>query len=450
MSGYRTIRSNRARLGQLSWGDRVVLCLMFLLPVPTFLGEVAARAADAVRFGSVVSHLFSRGRLGQGRHTRRINIILLLMFLCGFLSLVCGESHSIRDFLDVLRIVAFWTVFIFGASLCWRGQSRTDAVVSFSKFLLLIGALNALFTLSQYVFPEATRPVQAFYTSDERHIDLLPEQGRAFGFFGNPNTNAVMLLLLSLPGLVIFQLTKQTRYLILGVLVLSAVVLTSSRTGLVLAAVMVAVLCIASRKLTYLAALALVAWLSYVLLAYLVTTGTLKDWFPYLSDLLSKIYGALHGDQFDVNSIHSFNARLAIWDDALEWFHSSPLLGAGPLREVIPSFSDNYYVYLLSRYGIVGLSLYAVYSVYIAAISVLAVLTNKCPQREWGLLTLASVVTVNVANYTMDAFPVIPIAAVSLLYAGYLSCLVDMSGSTIRRKFVPQVRPKRRIAYSRN
>ncbi len=294
-----------------------MLCLMFLLPVPTFLGEVAARSADMVRFGSVFTHLFTRARFGRGKHIRRITIILLLMFLCAFLSFVAGESHSIRDLLDVFRIAAFCAVFIFGALLCWRGQSQFDAAVSFSKFLLLIGTLNAMFTLAQYTFPIATRPVQAFYANDERHIDLLPEQGRAFGFFGNPNTNAVMLLLLSLPGLVAFQLTGRSRYLALAFFVFTAVLLTACRTGMILGVVMVAVICVASRKLSYLAALAVAAWVSYELLAYLVTTGTLKDWSPYLSELLTKIYGALQGDHFDVNSIHSFNARLAIWDDAM-------------------------------------------------------------------------------------------------------------------------------------
>ena len=144
-------------------------------------------------------------------------------------------------------------------------------------------------------------------------------------------------------------------------------------------------------------------------------------------------------------------ARLAIWDElAPEWYRSNPILGAGPLRELIPSFSDNYYVYLLSRYGIEGLGLYATYSAYIATISVLAVLTKKCPQREWGLLTLAAVVTVNVANYTMDAFPIVPIAAVSLLYAGYLSCLVDMPNSAIRRNVVSPLPRKGTVAYFAN
>ena len=174
MRNYRPIRRSSARLGKLTLSDRIVLCLMFLLPVPTFLGEVAARSADMVRFGSVFTHLFTRARFGRGKHIRRITIILLLMFLFAFLSFVAGESHSIRDLLDVFRIAAFWAVFIFGASLCWRGQSQFDAAVSFSKFLLLIGTLNAMFTLAQYTFPIATRPVQAFYANDERQYRPSP------------------------------------------------------------------------------------------------------------------------------------------------------------------------------------------------------------------------------------------------------------------------------------
>lgn len=450
MVKHRPIRPGSPPPAKLSWGDRVVLCLMFLLPVPSFLGEAAARSADAVRFGSLSSVLFTRQGYARGWHVRAIAAILVLMFLFACASLICGESHSLRDLLDVLRIAAFGAVFLFGASLCWRGRGSAEAALCFSRFLLTIGALNALFTLAQYTFPETTRPIQALYATDERHIDLLSEQGRAFGFFANPNTNAVMLLLLSLPGLVVFQLTGQTRYLLLGIFVFASVLLTASRTGIVLAAVIVTVLCIASRKLSYLIALSAIAWISYQALTFLVDTDIVRDWFPYLSELLTKIHGALHGDQFDVNSIQSFHARIAIWDDALEWFHTHPILGAGPLRDVIPSFSDNYYIYLLSRYGIAGLGCYAAYSVYIAVLSVVAILTKTRPHREWGLLTLASVVTVNVANYTIDAFPIVPIAMLTLLYAGYMSCLSELPRASRQRSLVSLARVKQFAASPHN
>jgi hypothetical protein len=427
--------AGRTASKRLSSVDRFVLCLMFLLPVPSFLGEFAARTADAVRFGSVWTHLLTVRGHARGRHVRHVSLLLVLMFLFACVSLVCGESHSFRDVLDVLRNAMFCAVFLYGASLCWRVQPDMLSVVSFSRFLLALGMLNAIFTLAQYLFPTATQFLQELYTTDSRHIELLPEQGRAFGFFANPNTNAVMLLLLSLPGLALFQLTRRTSYLVLGGLVFASVLLTASRTALILGAVMVAVLCIASRKTSYLVVLALSGWISYEVLEYLVDSGAVRDWFPYLSELLMKVHGALHGDQFDVTSINSFNARLAIWDEALEWFYARPIIGAGPLRDVIPSFADNYYIYLLSRYGITGLGFYALYTFYVAGLAVVGILSKRHPVKEWGMLTLAAVVTVNLANLTMEAFPNVPIATVTLLYAGYMACLTE----------TPSVRGRRRV-----
>jgi O-antigen ligase len=435
-----TTRSIRDASKRLCLGDRFVLSLMFLLPVPSILGEVAARAADAVRFGSVWTHLLTVRGQARGRHVRQVAFVLVLLFVFACISLVFGESHTFRDVLDVLRIAMFCAVFLYGASLCSRIRPAQDSVISLSRFLLALGTLNAVFTLSQYLFPTATQFLQELYTTESRHIELLPEQGRAFGFFANPNTNAVMLLLFSLPGLTLFQLTRRTGYLVLGSLVAASVLLTASRTALILAAVMITVLCIASRKTSYLVVLALSAWISYEILEYLVDSGAVRDWFPYLSELLMKIHGALHGDQFDVTSINSFNARLAIWDEALEWFYARPILGAGPLRDVIPSFADNYYVYLLSRNGIVGLALYAIFTLYISGLSLVAILRKQHPAKEWGMLTLAALATVNVANVSMEAFPNVPIATITLLYTGYMTCLSEtLPKKAGRRNHIAQI-----------
>ena len=327
------------------------------------------------------------------------------------------------------------------------------------KLLLAIGVLNALFTICQYRFPNVTRPFQELFAMGDRHIDLLSEQGRAFGFFVNPNTNAVMLLLLAVPSVALFRLTSQFRYLVLGSFVMATIVLTGSRTGLVLAAVAIVVLCVASRKFSYLIVLAPIAWGAYESLEFLVRTGAVRDWFPYLAELLLKIDGALHGDGFDLASVNSFHSRLENWELALDWYRTRPWLGCGPLREVLPSFVDNYYVYLLSRYGLVGLSLYALYSVYVAALAIAALLRRSRPQSDWALVALTSVVVVNVANYTMDAFIIVPIGSVCLLYSGFMVSLMDMSrtapkmrrqaGSVPRRRrILPQMAgPYARLAF---
>jgi hypothetical protein len=424
----------------LSLGDRVVILIMFLLPIPIFLGDAAARCADVVRFGTTSGHLLFSPRLSWGRHVWRTSAILLLMFLFACVSLAIGTSHTLRDMLDVLRIAAFWTVFLFGASVAWKGRSNASALIAFSQLMLAIGVLNAVFTIGQFYFPNVTRPLQLMYAIGELRLlrmDLISEQGRAIGFFSNPNTNAIMLLLLALPSIALFQLTLRRSYLVLGAFVFATILLTASRTGLILLAVVVTVLCVASRKLGYMAALAVICCGAYFTLGILVETDLVRDWFPYLTELLVKVHGAIKGEHFDVESINSFHERLLIWERTLEWYHLSPVLGSGPLRDELHSFADNYYVYLLSRYGMVGLVLYVSFSIYILTISISAIVSGARPIREWGIVTLAALVTVNVANYTIDAFLTVPIGPLLLLYAGYLTCLADMhrnSASQHRRK----------------
>lgn len=420
---------------------------MFLLPIPSFIGDATARLADAVRFGTVSGHLILSPRLAWGRYVWRTSALLLLIFLFACASLIYGSSHSFRDLLDVLRIAAFAIVFLFGASVAWKGRSSTNASIAFLQLMLTIGVLNALFTISQFYFPKMTQPLQSLYATGELRLlrmELIAEQGRAIGFFANPNINAVMLLLLALPSVTLFQLTSRRRFLVLGVIVFAAILLTASRTGLILLAAVIAVLSVASRKLTYLVALSVLCGSAYYALDFLVQTDIVRQWFPYLSELLVKVHGAFHGEYFDVESINSFNARFVIWEDTLDWYRVSPLLGSGPLRDVLPSFADNYYVYLLSRYGLAGLALYTLFSINVALLSIRAILSKKRPHEQWGLITLAALVAVNLANYTIDAFLTVPIASATLLYAGYLSCLMDLESAPLNeRQHVPAINRSR-------
>jgi hypothetical protein len=243
-----------------------------------------------------------------------------------------------------------------------------------------------------------------------------------------------MLLLLALPSAALFQLTSRKQYLVIGLFMLGTVLLTASRTGLALSGVSIALLCVASRRWAYVAALAISAVGGYLFLDFVVRDDIVRDWFPYLSEFVVKVHSILNGDQFDLESINSFRARLAIWDRSMDWYHASPLLGSGPLRDVIPSFADNYYIYLLSRYGAVGLALYASFSLYVAGVSIRAVFSGRTPLRQWGTLALVSLVVVNIANYTIDAFLIVPIGSLCLLYTGYLTSLADSASCVPARK----------------
>jgi hypothetical protein len=423
---------------QLALSDRVVMFTMFLLPIPTFLGEAAARAADAVRFGAASGRLLAAPRVKSGSHFLRASLLLLSMFGFALLSLIGGVSHTLRDMLDVLRVAAFWVMFHFGASLVRRhAASPLEVATACLRLLLTIGVLNAAFTACQYMFPELTRPLQALFATGDTHINLLAEQHRAFGFFMNPNTNAIMLLLLGLPGVTLYRLTSRSGYLCLGAVVLAAIVLTGSRTGLVLAAVAIAVYCTTSLRWNYLLVLAALAWGGYAALDYLVSNDLAHRWFPYLSELLFKIHDALHGEGVDLSTINSFNARLVHWERTMEWYYARPLLGSGPLREELPSFADNYYIYLLSRYGFVGMTMYGLFSAYLAGLALLAIIRRRSPQRDWAMLTLASLAVVNVANYTIDAFIIVPVGSVCLIYWGFMVALMDLPAAARHAGMVP-------------
>lgn len=441
MQSTHRFHTGHSRRGEnLSIAERLLVVLLLLCPVPTFLGDLATRAIDVFRVGIVSVRLSLAPKSLRGSHLFCGSAILVSMCVFATVSLVGGISHSTRDLLDVLRIASFCLTFLCGASLARSVRDGETSLITFTQTLLAVGSLNAAFTACQYFFPDATRPVQEIFSPSDRHMDLLAIHGRAFGFFANPNTNALMTLILALPALALYQLTRRRFYLTVGLLVYGTVLLAGSRTGLVLAGVVGVTVCLISRRITYVIGLGILAWAGFEFLDHLVQAGYVRRMFPYLAEFLLKLHGFLYGDHFDPTSIKSYSERLKIWHATLIWFHRSPILGSGPLRDVIPNWSDNYFVYLLARYGAVGLIHYSLFCVYVGFLCTRGILSQNRPYRACACVTLAAIVVVNAANYTMDALLYVPAANIVFILAGYLTGLSDrFELRTVRR---PQLRQR--------
>lgn len=417
---------------------------MLLLPTPRFLGEGVMRGADGVRFAATGSQLLTFANIRCRWHTFWLSSLLLLMFASAMISLAMGVSQSIRDILDVFRLLAFWTILMYGVSLGARAVT-TDSVVGFLQLLLGIGVANAGFTIIQKLFPIQTQPLQyLFYHFDDRHILNLPIEGRAFGFFFNPNTNCLMLMMLSLAGLALYQITRKPVYRWLGLFVLGCMVFTGSRTGLLITALVISIVCIASGKTVDLILMAMAGGVSYIILDFMVTSGLIYEWTPYLAEMLVHLHSALQSGTFDAEKIGSYSARKVIWDYTLPWFYQNPIFGAGPLREVIPSCADNYFIYLLARYGLCGLGLYLAFILYGGYMSWRAFLSRSQVLRACGLMTFITLVIVNVANYSMDAFPTIPMATMVLIHTGYLAGLCEQQANGTRSREISPIGVRRK------
>lgn len=412
---------------EMSWGDRLALLTLFLVPTPSFLGEAIIRIADAVRVAAVTGRMVVAPSFSISRHFARSTGILVLFLLGACCSLLMGISQTTRDLMDVARIGIFLSVFVYAASLALRNGLHPTPTLQTFRLLLGIGVLDAAFTAIQLVFPILSRPATLLYSSAEsRHIELMGEQGRAIGFFVNPNTNAMMLLLLSLAAIPLFHQTRRRSYQAMGLFVFFSALLTASRTAIILWGVIACVYCIGSGRIRNLFLLGLASVGAYLVVDYLVVSGMVRVWFPYLSELLIKVHASVNGSAFELESISSFRGRIEIWEDTLIWFHQSPVFGAGPLRSVMHSFADSYYIYLLSRYGMVGLTMYAAFNVYIGWLAIGGLLRGNSLLRDVSLTMLCASSTLNVANYTMDAFPIVPIAGIYLVLAGYLVGLSDL------------------------
>src|SRR5690606_23132941 len=66
---------------------------------------------------------------------------------------------------------------------------------------------------------------------------------------------------------------------------------------------------------------------------------------------------------------NTFSRRFMTWENALNLYSKSPVFGVGPLRGVVTSSTDNFYLYLLLRNGLVGLVLYFTFVIFSLRIS---------------------------------------------------------------------------------
>ena len=104
----------------------------------------------------------------------------------------------------------------------------------------------------------------------------------------------------------------------------------------------------------------------------------------------------LNGEWNDIVSVGStLFMRFDKWIEAWNLFLTSPLIGLGPLREEIASSTDNFYLYLLVRVGIVGLFIYLLLISFLLRISFLMM---KQENDSFGLYFMLLTALILAAN----------------------------------------------------
>jgi O-antigen ligase len=400
---------SEARLYQLSWG---VFLLLFLRPYPVqLIGRGGVRFIDVAMVALVLVPPFLAGRL---RADARMGSLVFLLFglttvalLSATLSTVIGlTTASPRDIFESMRYLGLAAYLLFGFYLARHPRFEGWHFVAASSLILML-ALG--FSLLQKFFPQATLGLTKLYAPEHQSGRVFLTK-RVLAFFGNPNTNGFMTLNLLLAPLA-FAFTHQTsrvfRIFVLALvpLCLFVIIQTGSRTAFVtLLAILALVPLLMQRyKIVLGASLAIVA--VFVLRDPVLTF--VKAQSDYFANGLRSI---LFLDFEKLTTQGTFAKRLDHWREALRFFQEAPLLGAGPLRARIGSATDNFYIYILARYGIVGLAIFVLIWTRTFGWGIEAYRGGKSTLRFLGLYVLALLVSFSVANLSIEA-QIIPVPA---------------------------------------
>lgn len=120
------------------------------------------------------------------------------------------------------------------------------------------------------------------------------------------------------------------------------------------------------------------------------------------------------------------HVRFRAWTLAIEWIQASPILGWGPGKQYLPLTVDNEYLFVLSRYGIVGLI------IYLTMYATLFLLGQKLARNSENEATQAlargwqaTVLIFMVCSLTMEAMHHLQSSSLFWLLAGFSLTSLD-------------------------
>ncbi|WP_090608386.1 O-antigen ligase family protein [Parapedobacter koreensis] len=334
---------------------------------------MAMRLIDMVVLGlPILFFLLNRTAEYLTIKVANICFIFFFLFLFGLYSLVNGylmgiTKFNFRDPLDVIRYLQIPVFMLFGYYLALRSEFSVKNILSvFIIIILIIG----VFAVMQKIMPIQFGFVTKLY-APEHQSEKLTSTERVTTIFGNPNTTALMACLLSsfILGCTLVKgfIKSFTVLTMLGICGL-VVLLSGSRTGFIACGFLTIVYLFLRMRNKFMFILISVTFIFGVWLFRGLILDVIKYFNYYLYVGIQIVLNLDFETLFAAGN--TFSRRFDRWFIAIDLFRTSPIFGLGPLRGVVVSSTDNYYIYILLRNGIIGLSLYLFFVIYSLSIAI--------------------------------------------------------------------------------
>ncbi|MCR3921547.1 MAG: O-antigen ligase family protein [Firmicutes bacterium] len=269
-----------------------------------------------------------------------------------------GTSINIRDLFELARM-PFFLIILIGTLSSMSDDNMYTIEKTFSNaslFAIGIGFMQLI------KFPALQSVMEALYYQSSRITFIVSRQNRIVSSFMNPNFFGAFFIFFLSWSLINFlthydkQKYKYGFYIILSEV---GVILSTSRTSIITSLVLTGIVVILfvlkskeglnigfSRKTLIVSSVMIVS-------CFIVLIFLLKDRVPYVENAVDIITNS-KGNFALVNSV---SLRINIWLSSVADIMKSPILGYGPAKSM-RSFVDNNYLFIVFRYGILGLLSY--------------------------------------------------------------------------------------------
>lgn len=258
---------------------------------------------------------------------------------------------TLVDFIEIYKYATYFLIFLIAYNL---KVQKTKVIMIFIGFVLLIEVIGVFQFFNILNF---NNHLGQLYIPSERTFFILQKQQRVFSTFGNPNIYGSFVVIVF--GFVLSCLLwrKSLNFInnkiivLFFILTVLSIFFTTSRSTIVSAFVIFFYWAVIFPIIGKVRIKNIVIYSLVILSISVISFYSIQN-IKYINYAYQQLV-----THRDLDSVSSYSARKVYWDESIDAFKKSPILGHGPSKEGL-SFTDNYYLYTLERSGVIGLLLF--------------------------------------------------------------------------------------------
>lgn len=344
------------------YDDKIVYAIIFCTILTPDLNNPiipAFRLEHLMCYGYILYMIYTKKEFNI--LNRRIVSILLYLFSINIMvSILIGSYKGvnvvINDLFELYKIFAYFCVFIV-ISNCIRDINQQMKILSFINICISISAIIAI---TQYIDLFNLNELYVHIIAPTQYKTLIGgyPYPRVVGISNNPNVYAIISSIGILINLFLIMYSTNKYIWVTLVLNFTALIMTSSRTGLIFLFVGIIIFYMLYFKEELINLSKLIngkvkvrtVFIFIIVISIIFTLPILM--FKYIPEQYMIRFNRI----FDLKNDTSWQARLVNWQFHIDAFKENFIFGLGPWKTIpYEEYADNEWILLGRRYGIIGI-----------------------------------------------------------------------------------------------